>query len=139
MSKTYVLLTGPLWSGKSTYKTQLCEGLKTLSITEFQAGVDGAAHGWWKPLMRYADAHKTLVVEAHVGYGGYDHIDLGARLGQIVEPPHNLKVVVILPSVKELTRRQRLVDPLATSVGAREELKWYTNVAQQLRAQIITY
>lgn len=131
------VITGPLSSGKSTYKKKLCAQLKTKVVSELQFGVDASVTNWWLPIMIFAKEHKTKVVETHISFAGKDHIDLGAKLGVIPNPPKNIKFIVLLPNAKTLLKQQLTRDKYSTLAGAEEELAWYSSVAKKVTAQIV--
>jgi hypothetical protein len=131
------VITGPLASGKSTYKKKLCAQLKTKVVSELQFGIDAAVANWWLPILIFAKQHNTKVVETHISFAGKDHIDFGAKLGVITKPPKNIKFTVLLPNAKTLLKRQLTRDKYSDLKGAEEELAWYSSVAKKLTAQIV--
>lgn len=128
--KTYLLITGPLYSGKSTIKTALCKKFGIKPSIEMMAGLDVKEKDCWSKLIAYAKKNYTSIVEAHIAYDGKDHIDFNAKLGKITKVPANIKILTVLPPVKVLLAQQKTVDKYSTLDGAKEELEWYSKFAK---------
>ena len=136
-AKHLIVISGPLASGKTTFKKSLCTKLGQRIIPEFEEGIDLAAPNW-KALEAYASEEGSSIVECHFSYKGRDPGDPGATLGPISAIPRNIKVIMILPSFDTLYQRQNLRYPGVRKNLIQEDLDWYSTIAQALKAEIIS-
>lgn len=128
------VITGPLATGKSTFKKKLTKELKTPIREEYQLGVDISKANWWEELIEYAEDEKTKVVETHMNYKGYDAFD-GVKIGKVKIPPSNIKIYVVLPDIKTLFKRQKSRDKYTTIETTKEEYEWYKSILKQMKSK----
>lgn len=131
------IITGPLASGKSTYKRKLVKKLKTTFSPEFPFGVDVADPKWWEELLFYAKKHNTSVVETHIDYNMRDSEDGADFLGKIIQPPDFIKFHIMFPKIKELFKRQKKRDKYTEIEDTKKDYEWYKKFAKQIKQKVI--
>lgn len=129
------VVTGPCASGKSTFKKKIAKKLGTRSVPEFAFGVDVAEPKWWGDLIAFAARRKTIVVETHFLYRGLDSDDTSKSIGKVLKPPKNVKVYIVLPSVKELARREKERGTYIDRTTTIRDYQWYKSVAKQMKVR----
>lgn len=129
------IVTGPCASGKSTFKKKLAKKLGTRSVPEFAFGVDVVEPKWWEDLIVFATQRKTIVVETHFLYRGLDPDDTSKPIGKVLKPPKNVKVYIVLPSVKELARREKERGTYIGRTTTIRDYQWYKSIAKQMKVR----
>jgi hypothetical protein len=135
VSHGLIIVTGPLDSGKSTYKRNLCKKANTECLTEYQTtDIDITNSGWWKPLQKYAG--KSTVVETHLYYEGEIPGDKKIIAAKVKKPPEGVEVHFMLPSVKTLWNRQKNgYDEKVDISNSQADLDGYTSIYEALKSK----
>lgn len=134
----FYVITGPLASGKSTFKYALCEKLKTGAVSEYPFGIDIDKPDWWNKLISYV-GKRSKVIETHFCCGGKDSCDNGAELVNLIIPPAFIKIYVVLPDVNVLLKQQLERDSLTSLSETEIDHKWYMDISKEFKKNLLAY